>query len=222
MCVNYVPTRKERFALEHFGVPMPTDAPEVFPGRPAPVIRLNPDKSPECVMANFGLSPFWSQDKATALKLSRMTYNARSETVASKPAFRQAWKRSQFALVPMDCFFEPNWTSGKSVRWRISQASGEPFCVAALWDRWIDHQTGEVIDSHTLLTINADQHGVMHQFHKPGDEKRMLVIVPPARYGEWLAATPTSATGFFVRFPAEELSSEAAPLPVRGATKPVT
>ena len=43
----------------------------------------------------------------------------------------------------------------------------------------------------------------------------MLVIVPPARYGEWLAATPTSATGFFVRFPAEELSSEAAPLPLR-------
>ena len=93
--------------------------------------------------------------------------------------------------------------------------------MAALWDRWIDHQTGEVIDSHTLLTINADQHGVMHQFHKPGDEKRMLVIVPPARYEEWLAATPENATGFFVRFPAEELSSEAAPLPVRGATKPV-
>ena len=59
----------------------------------------------------FGLVPAWAN-----VKLARSTYNARIETVSTKPSFRAAWKRRQFCAVPLANFFEPNYESGKPVR----------------------------------------------------------------------------------------------------------
>ena len=64
-----------------------------------------------------------------------------------------------------------------------------------------------------MLTVNADQHRVMNQFHRPDDEKRMLVIVPTARYSEWLSATPETAANMMLQLPAEQLVAQAAPRP---------
>jgi putative SOS response-associated peptidase YedK len=55
-----------------------------------------------------------------------------------------------------------------------------------------------------MLTINAEKHALMNQFHKPADEKRMIVVLPPERYEEWLAAE-SDAMGFMVPFDAEQL-----------------
>jgi putative SOS response-associated peptidase YedK len=49
--------------------------------------------------------------------------------------------------------------------------------IASLWDRWTDPVTGKIVTSFTMLTVNADQHPVMKQFHKPGDEKRSVVVL---------------------------------------------
>ena len=56
-----------------------------------------------------------------------------------------------------------------------------------------------------MLTINADQHALMRNYHKPGDEKRMVVILPPGEYDDWLSA-PTARTNEFLRqYPADAL-----------------
>ena len=77
----------------------------------------------------FGMVPHWADHK-----LARQTYNARTETVASKPSFRSAWKRKQFCIIPTANFFEPNYETGKPVRWRIERADGGPVAIAGIWE----------------------------------------------------------------------------------------
>ena len=124
----------------------------------------------------FGLIPHWSIDAT----IGRRTFSARSETVASKPSFREAWKNAQHCIVPAEAIFEPDWRSGKAIPTRISKADGEPMGIAGLWSSWKSPKG--IVHSFTMLTINADGHDLMTQFHKPVDEKRMVVILPPDSY----------------------------------------
>jgi len=78
---------------------------------------------------------------------------------------------------------------------RIGNANGEPLGVAGLWSAWCDPM-GETLHSFTMLTINADQHPLMNQFHKPADEKRMIVILPPDRYDDWRKAPAKESEDF--------------------------
>lgn len=222
MCTNYVPPPHVDFLSLRLG-PLQLDVgtpPEVFPGYLAPIVLrrgAGGDSLAALRPAQFGLVPHWCSDAAQARDISRKTYNARSETAASKPSFRAAWAARQWALVPMDCFFEPSWEDasaygGRPVRWRIARADGAPFAVAGLWDRWTDPATGSVQGSFTVLTVNADGHAVMGRMHRPDEEKRMPVIVPPAHYADWLLASPQQAGDFMRAAPAEDLVATAAPL----------
>lgn len=183
MCADYNPAR--RTSLERLWVPAnPFDGlnyGETFPGGVAPFLA-NILKT-EWLPGMFGLVPHWG-DPA---KLSRMTYNARSETVAEKPSFRNAWKHRQFALIPVESFYEPNYDSGKAVRWRIERADGKPFALAGIWERRMGDE-GPSHWSFAMLTINADDHPLMKRFHKPGDEKRSVVVLDPDDYEAWLGA----------------------------------
>jgi putative SOS response-associated peptidase YedK len=143
-----------------------------------------------CGLARFGLIPAWAKDE----KISRHTYNARSETVAEKPSFRTAWRKRQFCLILADNFYEPSYETGKAVRWRIQTLEPNPFAIAGIWDKWTDPATGELVVSFSMLTVNADEHEVMRQFHKPGDEKRTPVIIPQENYIQWLGADVRTAT----------------------------
>jgi putative SOS response-associated peptidase YedK len=97
--------------------------------------------------------------------------------VAEKPSYRTSWRKRQFCCALADAFYEPNYESGKPIRWKIQRADGEPMAIASLWDRWTDPATDKIVTSFTMLTVNADQHPVMKQFHKPGDEKRSVVVL---------------------------------------------
>jgi putative SOS response-associated peptidase YedK len=141
-------------------------------------------------LARFGLIPGWAKDD----KISRHTYNARSETAAEKPSYRTAWRQRQFGLLLVDNFYEPSYESGKAVRWKIELASGDPFGIACLWDRWTDPASGERVVSFSMLTVNADDHPVMKHFHKHGDEKRTPVIIAPELHDAWLSADTTQAS----------------------------
>lgn len=190
MCTNFRPPARLTVS-EMFDCPAPTfDYPEeAWPGYAAPIVRRSLTGRYESMRGVFGLIPIWARDAT----IGRRTYNARSETVAEKPSFRGAWKQSQRALVPMSRFYEPDWSSGKAVRWRIERRDSEPFAVAALWERWNDKTRDEVIESFTLLTINADGHPVMGRFHRPGDEKRSLVPIARDDWAAWLDDDPESA-----------------------------
>lgn len=222
MCINFQPAANPAFLAERLG---PLEPPlgqleDIFPGYSAPVALCRGgagDSLAALRLAQFGLVPHWCTDAAQARDISRKTYNARSETAASKPSFRTAWAARQWVLVPMQCFFEPSWedavaNGGRPTRWRITRADGQPFAVAGLWDRWTDPATGNVQGSFTVLTVNADGHAVMGRMHRPDEEKRMPVIVPPAHYADWLQASPQQAVDFMRAAPADDLVAAAAPL----------
>jgi len=211
MCTNFTPTTNSAWVLQHFGIELPSGSPaECFPGYLAPlVVRGQQSGRIGCGLARFGLIPAWAQDD----RIARHTYNARSETAAVKPSFRAAWKGRRFGLVLVDDFFEPCYETGRAVRWRIGLASGEPFGIACLWDRWEARETGERIVSFSMLTVNADPHPVMNRFHKPGDEKRTPVIIAPGRHQAWLEATPPEAQAMLRGDQLPELVSTPAPKP---------
>ena len=214
MCANYVPVTRQQRLLTFFGVDRARDdAPvETFPLGLAPFVRLAQDGSGlERVVDDgvFGLLPHF----ATEIGYGRRTYNARSETVARLPSFRDAWARGQRCIIPAEAIYEPNYESGACVRWAIYQEGMVPFGVAGLWTPW-RHPDGREVFSFAMLTVNADQHPLMRRFHKPEDEKRMVVILQPGDYGAWLAAAVQDADRFLRPWEGP-LLAEPSPLPPR-------
>jgi putative SOS response-associated peptidase YedK len=134
--------------------------------------------------------------------------------VAQKPSFRDAWKRHQRCIIPADAIFEPDWRSGKAVPTKITSVDGLPMGIAGLWSSW-KSPNGEMVYSFTMLTINAEMHGLMRQFHKPTDEKRMVVILPQSRYADWLEMEVGAEGWFLEPYLAELLTAESAPATFR-------
>lgn len=210
MCSHYQALRDRERYRRHFGV----DAPEsmekfdLWPQSMGTLIRRHPHADVgdeavperEAVPAMFGLVPHWAKDT----KIARSTYNARTETVAVKPSFRDAWRRVRHCIIPADAFYEPDWNTGRAIPTRIARADGKPMGIAGLWDSW-RAPTGEMLHSYTMLTINADHHELMRHFHKPTDEKRMVVILPEDAYDAWLAASAEQSAAFLHSGPATEL-----------------
>jgi putative SOS response-associated peptidase YedK len=162
----------------------------------------------------FGMVPHWAD-----LKVARQTYNARTETVASKPSFRNAYKRGQFCILPVNSFYEPNYETGKPIRWELADADGDALGIAGIWEQKHDGPNGLPLLSFSMLTVNAEGHPLMQRFHKPNDEKRMLVILRPGQYDDWLHCPVEEAPNFFARYPAESLVAQAAPKPSRATAQ---
>ena len=192
MCSNYEFPSKKRLSLldiheEQLELEM---KPHVYPLYPAPIIMKGADEF-ELDIAKFGLIPYWAKE----LKFGRHTYNARTESVATKPSFRNAWKKNQFALVPVDTFYEPKYIDGKPHWYGISREDGNPFTVAAIYEDAVIG--GEKIRSFSMLTINSDDHPFMKQFHGPDDEKRSIIVIPEESRQDWLHCNHEHASDFF-------------------------
>ncbi|KMN49748.1 hypothetical protein VL04_19980 [Chromobacterium violaceum] len=195
MCVNFTPPTAQQIR-QHFGYEVEDDLwkPECWQDYAAPIIT--PDG---LRLASYGFVP--KRHLPPGVRLTTM--NTRAETIGEKPTYKGAWRRCQLCLVPMQSFFEPCYETGKAVRTRISMADGSPFAVAGLWREW-QEEGGGVSHAFTQITINADEHPLMRRMHKPGDEKRSLVILPRERYGDWLACRePELARAMLAPFPAE-------------------
>lgn len=95
---------------------------------------------------------------------------------------------------------------GKAISTRIEHVDGQPLGIAGLWSSW-KAPKGEIVYSFTMLTINAEHHPLMKQFHKPVDEKRMVVILPPQSYQDWLDASAEESQDFLQLYPAEMLTA---------------
>ncbi len=209
MCTNYR-TGSRDFLRQRFAADPDFDYPqEAYPAASVPIVR-RAGQGLECVRACFGLIPHWAKDP----RISRSTYNARSETVAEKPSYRRAWRHAQFCLVPMRAFFEPNYESGRAVRWRIERQDASEFAVAAIWESWCAPGDAAVL-SFSMLTVNADSNPLMGRFHAPGEEKRSIVVVDPAQYDRWLQADSAGARALLCALPAEQFHASADPRPGR-------
>ncbi|WP_157272232.1 SOS response-associated peptidase [Azohydromonas aeria] len=212
MCANYEPPtpRHLRLSLQTLE-PTFSYAGEAYPGSKAVFVTAGETETADFSPwpGVFGLLPAWARDD----KLARATYNARSETVAEKPSFRQAWKARRFCLIPVQSIFEPSYESGHAVRWRIAHRDAEPFFLAGIWEE--AQRQERPLWSFSMLTINADSHPLMRRFHKPGDEKRSVVVVPQERWRDWLYADEREARALLQPFDPEAFTASPAPRPAR-------
>jgi putative SOS response-associated peptidase YedK len=180
--------------------------------RKPPVIDPHDEAVPERETLNgrWGLVPWALKavNKDKQFKLS--TFNARSESVAKSFTFGGAWRRGQHCIVPAAAFYEPDWRSGKAVPTRFTRADGLPMGIAGLWDVWHDPATGPLL-SFTMLTINAAQHELLSNFHRQGQEKRMIVVLPERRYADWLDAPVSESMDFMRAYPADQILAVPAP-----------
>lgn len=208
MCSNYRPAKPE--SLRRFGreLPLFAYAEESYPERVGPFLS-NSDPS-TWLLGTFGLLPHWA-----APELARHTYNARTETVAEKASYRNAWKRRHLAVIPVEAFYEPCYETGKPVRWKIERADGEAFGLAGIWETRA-HPNGGEWCSYSMLTINADEHPLMRRFHQPGKEKRSVVILADNEWEAWMSAKSEEEARSFLRpFDPDLFRAEAAPKPPR-------
>ncbi len=122
----------------------------------------------------WGLIPFWAKDEKIGYKM----INARAETVAQKPSFKNLLKRKR-CLIIADGFYEWRKEADKAkTPIRITLKGGEPFAFAGLWGSW-KNPSAEVIHSCTIITTSVNK--LMAQIHN-----RMPVILPFEAEGMWL------------------------------------
>ena len=198
MCNRYVsPEEAEIERAWHVGRASPGRwwDKDVFPRGQGAFIRRavdDPGYSRELIAGQWGLIPWFAKES----KLKYSTNNARSEELAQKATYKQPWARGQRCIIPATEFFEPNWETGKNVWWRFKRADGDPWGLAGLWNTWIDRATGEVHESYTMLTVNADSHPLMSRMHKPDpklpadqQDKRSVIAIELDDVDLWLTGT---------------------------------
>ena len=147
----------------------------IAPTQYVAAIRQDDDGNPEFASLKWGLVPFWAKDKSIGNRM----INARAETVAEKPAYRAAYKHRR-CLVLADGFYEWRKEGAGKTPYFISLASGDPFAFGGLWEHWTDKETGEVIDSATLITTEANEY--LSEIHH-----RMPMILEPEAGKQWLS-----------------------------------
>lgn len=148
---------------------------EVRPTNVAPIIRVH-DGQRLALLARWGLIPSWSKDD----RIAQHTFNARAETVADKPSFRAAFKRRR-CIVPVSAFYEWQAIPGqkKKQKLRFASPADHPLALAGLWEHWRRPDSGEVVESFTVITISAN--AFMARIHD-----RMPVILAESDWGAWL------------------------------------
>jgi putative SOS response-associated peptidase YedK len=92
----------------------------------------------------------WPVSRRVNSSRAAATFNARAETVAEKPFFRDAFRRTR-CLIPASGYYEWQDTATGKQPWYFTRADGEPMTFAGLWDEWKDKATGEVLKSCTML-----------------------------------------------------------------------
>ncbi len=140
-------------------------------------IRDNEEQQRELVMLRWGLVPFWAKDPAIGNRM----INARAETVAEKPSYRAAFKHRR-CVVLADGFYEWHRVGDVKIPHFISLASSEPFALAGLWETWKDKDSGETLQTTTLITTAAND--FMQPLHH-----RMPVILETESANEWLSGS---------------------------------
>jgi putative SOS response-associated peptidase YedK len=179
MCGRYRLSRRQEVIAEYFEADLSDfdnwqPRYNLAPTLPVPVIRQHP-KDPRRVLSlmRWGLIPSWARD----VPASGNTINARSETAATKPAFREPMKFRR-CLIPADGFYEWRRMGDSKQPFCFEMNGGELFAFAGLWDGWRDPM-GQWIGSCTVLTTSPN--AVTSPVHD-----RMPVILPKADYDLWL------------------------------------
>jgi putative SOS response-associated peptidase YedK len=180
MCGRFRLARSKELLEEAFGavdgsVPVEwSPRYNVAPGQPIVAVRQDAARPVrELVPLRWGLIPSWAKESSIGYKM----INARAETAAEKPAFRDAMKRRR-CLIPADGFYEWKKEGKQKLPYCFTLSDDEIFAFAGLWERWRS-PAGEPVESCTILTTEPNE--LAREIHD-----RMPVILPPDAYELWL------------------------------------
>jgi putative SOS response-associated peptidase YedK len=191
MCGRFVTSQPPDAIAQFFGASFEGDVPlanfNVAPTNDVLAVVADADGQRRLEAFHWGLVPSWAKD----LKIGSKMINARSETVAEKPAFKGLMKKHRL-IIPMDGFYEwkaaeegsPLGKSGKPMKTPmfIHRVDGEPLAVAGLWATWRDKALGpDAPWLHSCTVITTAANGTMTPVHD-----RMPVILPRSVWAEWL------------------------------------
>lgn len=186
MCGRYSLTRRQNEIVERFGVEQVLGAENMLlprfniaPSQMVPVVTIVNGRRVLSPM-KWGLIPFWVKD----LKTAKPVINARAESVAEKPSFKQSLLQRR-CLIPADGFFEWKHQNKSKVPMFIHINEKELFAFAGLWDEW-KSPDGEVLRTCTIITTAANQS--VASVHD-----RMPVVVRPDQESTWLDPCVKSA-----------------------------
>jgi putative SOS response-associated peptidase YedK len=146
-----------------------------------------------------------------------LTNNARIESVAERPTYRDAWRGNRRCIIPAQSYQEPNWETGRNVWWQMRRIDGLPWALAGIWSEWTRPETGEILPNYSMLTMNCDGHPLLSRLHKPDpalppdrQDKRAVIRLRVEDWDCWLNGTIEQAMAL-VRLPeAEEFDPAAA------------
>jgi putative SOS response-associated peptidase YedK len=165
----------------------------VAPTQDVAAIRRNEAGEAQLTTLRWGLVPFWAKDPAIGNRM----INARAETVAEKPSFRNAYHKRR-CLVLADGFYEWHTHDGQKVPYFISLKNGKPLAFAGIWERWDDKEKGEKLETTAIITTAAND--FMSQLHD-----RMPVVLEAGEGGTladaWLAGEDGALADAIARAP---------------------
>lgn len=198
MCGRFARKSDPRRLAKEFGVaevPTVEASYNIAPTQNILAVRQG-DDGREMTLFKWGLVPSWAKDISIGARL----INARAETVAEKPAFREAYKKRR-CLIPADGFYEWQRTGGKNQPYFFRMRDERPFGFAGLWERW-EGEGGRVFSTCTILTTEANE--VLRPVHD-----RMPVILHPEDFSPWLEGDERERTllrELLRPYPADEMA----------------
>jgi len=180
----------------------------IAPTQPVLAVRRDPAGVRSGDLLRWGLIPPWSPDPRVGAKM----FNARSETVVDKPAFREAFAERR-CLIPASGFYEWRKQGKQRQPYYFFAADERLLALAGLWERW-EYPGGEVIESCSILTTAANR--LMKRIHH-----RMPVILSDEDHERWLATEPGRAADLMplLRPSAESLLRRWPVAPLVGSVK---
>jgi len=163
---------KRVFALDD--VPALEPRYNVSPTQDVPTVRAGEEGARAFALLHWGLVPKWAKEKAIGNRM----INARAETLAEKPSFRDAFRKRR-CLVLADGWYEWQVAPGGKQPWFIRMKNARPFAFAGLWERWKDPASGAPLESCTIVTTDAAES--IRKIHE-----RMPVVLAEADQDRWL------------------------------------
>ena len=197
MCGRFALAAPKAELITLFGLDACVDFPvryNIPPGTEIPVIRQSPEGKRVLHLLRWGLVPHWAKEPSIGAKLN----NARAESVAEKPSFRDAFKRRR-CLIPADGFYEWKAESKTKQPYYITLKSGRPMAMAGLWESW-KAPDGSILRTVCVVTTTAN--ALMATIHE-----RMPVIIAAEHWQDWLEGPAEPVEKLVKSYPDAEMQT---------------
>jgi putative SOS response-associated peptidase YedK len=136
----------------------------------------------------WGLIPSWTKSIDDANVIRYKTFNARSESIDTKPSFSSSFKTRR-CIIPVRGFFEWQHVGKEKIPWYIFHEANEILSLAGLFDEWVENRTGEVFNTFSIITTSAND--LMAEIHN--SKKRMPAILDKSAESLWIDLTASSS-----------------------------